>query len=70
MVLRISFLIDFKANLAIQQAKLNKAQAELAVAEELQRSKEEEVRQCQELYEKALSEKQVSFSFLQFKLIP
>lgn len=45
--------------MAIQQAKLNKAQEELGEAEEQLRTKEEEVRQCQEIYEKSLADKQV-----------
>lgn len=62
-------ITHLQANLTVQQAKLNRAQAELFVAEELQRSKEEEVRQCQETYEKALGEKQVRFHYCSIRII-
>lgn len=45
--------------MAVQQAKLDKAQAELAAAMELLAEKEEEVRQCQIQYEEAMKHKQV-----------
>ncbi|KAJ8938536.1 hypothetical protein NQ318_016906 [Aromia moschata] len=51
-------VLPLKANLAIQQAKLGKAEAELGAAMELLRSKEEEVRVCQELYDEAMTKKQ------------
>ncbi|XP_044272703.1 dynein axonemal heavy chain 8 [Tribolium madens] len=54
-------VLPLKANLAIQQAKLDRAQAELASAMELLAEKEEEVRQCQIQYEEAMKHKQEVF---------
>ncbi|KAG5882158.1 Dynein heavy chain 5, partial [Gonioctena quinquepunctata] len=54
-------VLPLKANLAIQQAKLTKAEEELGAAMELLRSKEEEVRGCQNQYEEAMSFKQKIF---------
>ncbi|CAG9816206.1 unnamed protein product [Phaedon cochleariae] len=54
-------VLPLKANLVIQQVKLNRAQEELGAAMELLRSKEEEVRQCQEQYEEAMTFKQKIF---------
>ncbi|XP_044760955.1 dynein axonemal heavy chain 8-like isoform X2 [Coccinella septempunctata] len=51
-------VLPLKANLQIQQAKLNKAQDELNAAMTLLATKEEEVRQCQILYEEAMTRKQ------------
>lgn len=51
-------VLPLKANLAIQQAKLNKAQSELHSAMELLQKKEEEVRACQMEYDQAMSLKQ------------
>lgn len=47
--------------MAIQQAKLNKAEVELEQAMNLLASKEEEVRQCQIQYEEAMTFKQAVF---------
>ncbi|XP_045464438.1 dynein axonemal heavy chain 8-like isoform X2 [Harmonia axyridis] len=54
-------VLPLKTNLAIQQAKLSIAQAELDSAMELLASKESEVRQCQTLYEEAMAHKQIVF---------
>lgn len=43
----------------MQQAKLTKAESELNAAMELLQKKEEEVRQCQMLYDEAMTTKQV-----------
>uniref|UniRef100_A0A6P7GBN3 Dynein heavy chain 8, axonemal-like n=1 Tax=Diabrotica virgifera virgifera TaxID=50390 RepID=A0A6P7GBN3_DIAVI len=51
-------VLPLKANLAIQQAKLSRAEEELGAAMELLRTKEEEVRGCQEQYEEAMTFKQ------------
>lgn len=51
--------------MAIQQAKLTKAQEELHAAMSLLAEKEAEVRQCQSVYEEAMTKKQVLiFCFL------
>ncbi|XP_060520516.1 dynein axonemal heavy chain 8 isoform X2 [Cylas formicarius] len=55
-------VLPLKANLAIQQAKLSRAQEELDAAMQLLASKEEEVRLCQEQYEQAMAEKQEIFA--------
>ncbi|XP_072395911.1 dynein axonemal heavy chain 8 [Diabrotica undecimpunctata] len=54
-------VLPLKANLAIQQAKLSRAEEELGAAMELLRAKEEEVRGCQEQYEEAMTFKQKIF---------
>ncbi|XP_022920277.2 dynein axonemal heavy chain 8 [Onthophagus taurus] len=51
-------VLPLKANLARQQAKLDKAQAELAAAQSLLEAKEKEVRDCQEEYDTAMNFKQ------------
>ena len=52
-------VLPLKANLARQQAKLDRAEDELRTAMNLLEKKEEEVRQCQMEYEKAMVLKQV-----------
>lgn len=52
-------VLPLKANLARQQARLEKAETKLNNAMELLRTKEEEVRQCQEEYDEAMRLKQV-----------
>lgn len=52
-------VLPLKANLAREQAKLDKAQGEYTAAMDLLRSKEEEVRTCTLEYEKAMADKQV-----------
>lgn len=54
--------MTIQANLAIQQAKLGRAQGELQAAMDLLQKKEEEVRVCQEEYDTAMGLKQVFFS--------
>ncbi|KAJ8919734.1 hypothetical protein NQ315_006262 [Exocentrus adspersus] len=54
-------VLPLKANLAIQQAKLDRAQQELGAAMELLRTKEEEVKACQEEYDKAMAFKKAVF---------
>ncbi|KAK9891390.1 hypothetical protein WA026_014631 [Henosepilachna vigintioctopunctata] len=54
-------VLPLKANLQIQQAKLNRAEEELNAAMTLLASKEEEVRQCQTMYEEAMTHKQAVF---------
>ncbi|CAG9764101.1 unnamed protein product [Ceutorhynchus assimilis] len=54
-------VLPLKANLTIQQAKLTRAQEELHAAMSLLAEKEEEVRQCQNLYEEAMTKKQEIF---------
>ncbi|RZC33299.1 AAA 9 and/or MT domain containing protein, partial [Asbolus verrucosus] len=54
-------VLPLKANLAIQQAKLDKAQNELAQAMQLLAEKEEEVILCQIQYEEAMKRKQEVF---------
>nr|XP_023019976.1 dynein heavy chain 8, axonemal [Leptinotarsa decemlineata] len=54
-------VLPLKANLAIQQAKLSKAEEELGAAMELLRAKEEEVKECQDQYEQAMQGKQKIF---------
>ncbi|KAB0798200.1 hypothetical protein PPYR_09193 [Photinus pyralis] len=51
-------VLPLKANLARQQAKLEKAQGELNNAMQLLRTKEAEVKQCQEQYDEAMRLKQ------------
>ncbi|KRT84360.1 hypothetical protein AMK59_1551 [Oryctes borbonicus] len=51
-------VLPLKANLDRQQAKLNKAEAELNAAMELLETKEREVKECQDKYDKAMSFKQ------------
>lgn len=55
----IDIFSSLQANLAREQAKLDKAQAEYQGAMDLLRSKEEEVRACTEEYEIAMAAKQV-----------
>lgn len=52
-------VLPLKANLARQQAKLDRAQSELRSAMQLLEAKEKEVKECQEEYEKAMKLKQV-----------
>ncbi|XP_025829635.1 dynein heavy chain 8, axonemal [Agrilus planipennis] len=54
-------VLPLKANLAIQQAKLERAQTELHDAMEMLEKKEEEVRQCQIEYDTAMAFKQQVF---------
>ncbi|KAK9893078.1 hypothetical protein WA026_023570 [Henosepilachna vigintioctopunctata] len=54
-------VLPLKTNLTLQQAKLTKARNELSSAMELLASKEEEVRECQKLYEEALGRKEEVF---------
>ncbi|XP_019756852.1 dynein axonemal heavy chain 8 [Dendroctonus ponderosae] len=54
-------VLPLKANLAIQQVKLTRAQEELQAAMSLLAEKEAEVRQCQSVYEEAMAKKQEIF---------
>ncbi|XP_050311595.1 dynein axonemal heavy chain 8 [Anthonomus grandis grandis] len=54
-------VLPLKANLAIQQAKLTRAQEELQAAMELLAEKEAEVKACQDLYDEAMAKKQEIF---------
>lgn len=61
-------VLPLKANLAIQQAKLGRAEAELNAAMELLQKKEEEVRACQIEYDKAMTTKQVNLKLVVQKI--
>ncbi|XP_076264862.1 dynein heavy chain 8, axonemal kl-3 [Rhynchophorus ferrugineus] len=54
-------VLPLKANLAVQQAKLTRAQEELKAAMELLAAKEAEVKQCQMQYDEAMAHKQEIF---------
>lgn len=62
-------VLPLKANLAIQQAKLAKAEGELNDAMDLLQKKEEEVRVCQMEYDTAMTLKQVGLKKHIFFLI-
>ena len=51
-------VLPLKANLAIQQSKLEKAEGELAVAQAELDAKEAELNEVRKMYEKAMAEKQ------------
>ncbi len=53
--------VFLKANLAVQEAKLNIAMEDLRAAEATLSAKEAELQEVQSMYEKAVKEKQVSY---------
>lgn len=60
------FVFFFKANLAVQEAKLAVAMADLEAAQATLNAKEAELHEVQMMYERAMKEKQVSFTSCQF----
>ncbi|KAL1516507.1 hypothetical protein ABEB36_000416 [Hypothenemus hampei] len=54
-------VLPLKANLAVQQTKLSRAEEELEAAMSLLTEKEAEVKQCQDLYDEAMAKKQEIF---------
>lgn len=61
-------VLPLKANLARQQAKLEKAHNELSSAMQLLETKEKEVKECQEEYDKAMKLKQVKLLLKTFNI--
>ena len=52
------FLVNFQANLAVQEAKYNVAMADLNTAQAQLDAKEAELKEVQDMYDNAMSEKQ------------
>ena len=62
----INYCFSIKANLAVQEAKLAVAMADLEAAQATLNAKEAELHEVQMMYERAMKEKQVSFTACKF----